>query len=62
MRRETMEYTIDKERIIYGNDIEYVDCYESENSDDLRLARGIFNGFIIELFAAAFVVVVVAII
>ena len=57
-----MEYTIDKERIIYENDIEDADCYESKNSDDLRLARGIFNGFIIELFAAVFVVAIVAII
>jgi hypothetical protein len=59
MRRETMEYTIDKERINYENDI-YVDCYKSESSDDLRLAKGIFNGFIIELAAAVFLVVVVA--
>ena len=60
MRRETMEYTIAKERIIYENDIEYVDCYKSESSDDLRLAKGIFNGFIIELAVAVFLVVVVA--
>jgi hypothetical protein len=60
MRRETIEYTIDKERIIYEIDIEYVDCYEFESSDDLRLAKGIFNGFIIELAAAVFLVVVVA--
>jgi hypothetical protein len=63
MRRETMVNTIDKERIIYKKDMEYIDCYESENSDDLSLARGIFNGFIIELFAAAaFVVVVITLI
>jgi len=55
-----MEYTIAKERIIYENDIEYVDCYEFESSDDLRLAKGIFNGFIIELAAAIFLFVVVA--
>ena len=55
-----MENTIDRERIIYGNDIEYADCYESENSDDLKLAKGIFNGFIIELAAAIFLFVVVA--
>ena len=60
MRRETMENTIDKERIIYGNDIDCVDCYQSENSDDLKLAKGIFNGFIIELAAAIFLFVVVA--
>ena len=59
-KRETMENTIDKERIIYENDIEYVDCYESENSDDLTLARGIFNGFIIQLFAAIGIFVVIA--
>jgi hypothetical protein len=57
-----MEKTIDKERMIYGSDIEYVDYYESESSDDLTLAKGIFNGFIIELFAAAFVVAIVAVI
>ncbi len=57
-----MEKTIDKERIIYENNMEDVGCYDSENSDDLRFAKGIFNGFIIELFAAAFVVVVVSII
>ena len=62
MRKETMEYTINKERIICESDMEYVDCYESENSDDLRLARGIFNGFIIQFFAAAFIVAIVAII
>jgi hypothetical protein len=62
MRRETMEYTIDKERIIYENDIEDADCYESENSDDLRLARGIFNGFVIQLFAAIFIFAIVAVI
>jgi hypothetical protein len=55
-----MENTIDKERIIYGNDIEYVDCYESESSDDLKLAKGIFNGFMIELAAAIFLFAVVA--
>ncbi len=57
-----MEYTIDRERIIYESDMEYVDCYDSENSDDLRLARGIFNGFIIQLFAAIFIFAIIAII
>jgi hypothetical protein len=60
MRKETMEYTIDEERIIYESDMECVDCYESENSDDLRLARGIFNGFMIQLFAAIGIFVVIA--
>jgi len=55
-----MENTIDKKRIIYGNDIEYADGYESENSDDLKLAKGIFNGFMIELAAAIFLFAVVA--
>ncbi len=57
-----MEYIIDQERLVCNSDMEYVDYHESENSDDLRLARGIFNGFIIELLAAAFIVVVVTII
>ena len=61
MRKEII-CTIDKERVVYGNNIEYVDCYDSEDSDDLRLASGIFNGFIIELFGAAFVVAIVAVI
>jgi len=59
MRKEII-CTIDKERVVYGNNIEYVDCYDSEDSDDLRLASGIFNGFIIELAAAIFLFVVVA--
>ena len=54
-----MENTIDKERIIYENDI-YVDCCKSESSDDLRLAKGIFNGFIIQLYAAALIFLVIA--
>ena len=55
-----MEYTVDEKKIVYENDIAHVVCYDSENSDDLRLARGIFNGFIIELAAAIFLFVVVA--
>jgi hypothetical protein len=55
-----MEKTIDKGRMNCGSDIEYVDYYESESSDDLRLAKGIFNGLIIELAAAIFIFVVVA--
>jgi hypothetical protein len=58
MRRGTMEYTVDKERVVY--DIEHVVCYDSEDSDDLTLARGIFNGFIIEVVAAVFIVAVIA--
>jgi len=57
-----MEYTIDRERTVYENDMEYVDCYESENPDDLRLAIGIFNGFLIQLFAAVFIVAIIAVI
>ena len=59
-----MENTVNKERVIYGNDreIEFVGCYESESSDDLTLARGIFNGFMIQLFAAAFIFTIVAVI
>ena len=45
-----------------ADEVANIDLHYTDNSDNLRLARGIFNGFIIELFAAVFVVVVVAII
>ena len=57
-----MEQIVDPERLLNANEIANIDLHYTDNSDNLRLARGIFNGFIIELFAAAFVVVVVAII
>jgi hypothetical protein len=60
MKGEIMEYTVDEERSVYGKVMENIDCYCPEDSDDLRLARGIFNGLIIELAAAIFLFVVVA--
>jgi hypothetical protein len=56
MKGEIMEYTVDEERSVYGKVMENIDCYCPEDSDDLRLARGIFNG----LAAAIFIFVVVA--
>jgi hypothetical protein len=60
MKGEIMEYTVDEERSVYGKVMENIDCYYPEDSEDLRLARGNFNGFIIELAAAIFLFVVVA--
>ena len=57
-----MEQIVDQERLLNVNEMANGDFHYTDNLDDLRLARGIFNGFILELFAAAFVVVVVAII
>jgi hypothetical protein len=62
MRREAMEYSVEQERLLYENEMELVDCHYTEDADDLKLAKGIFNGFIIELFAAAFVIVIIAVI
>jgi len=57
-----MEYTVDEKKIVYENDIAHVVCYDSEDSDDLRFAKGIFNGFMIQLFAAIFIFAIVAVI
>jgi len=55
-----MEYTIDQERLLNENEKEDIYLHYSDNSDDLKLAKGILNGFIIELVAAIFIFVVIA--
>jgi hypothetical protein len=57
-----MKNLLDQERLVNDSEMANNDLLYADNSDDLRFARGIFNGFIIELFAAAFAVVVVTII
>ena len=53
-----MKYSVDQQKIVCNSDMEYVGCYDSENSEDLKLVRGMFNGFIIEVFVAIFIFVV----
>jgi hypothetical protein len=60
MRKEAMEYTVCQERLLYENEMELVDCHYTEDADDLKLAKGILNGFIIQLFAAALIFVAIA--
>lgn len=55
-----MEYTIDQERLLHENEKEDIYLHYSDSSDDLKLAKGILNGFIIELVAAIFIFVVIA--
>jgi hypothetical protein len=57
-----MKNLLDQERLLNADEVANIDLHYTDNSDDLRFARGIFNGFIIELFAATFLVVVVAMI
>jgi hypothetical protein len=57
-----MEQIVDQERLLDEGEIANIDLHYTFNSDDLRLARGIFNGFIVELFAAAFVYVIIVMI
>jgi len=57
-----MEYTADEERSVYEKEMDNIDCYYPEDSDDLKLAKGILNGFAIEfIIAISIFVAVVAI-
>ena len=62
MKGEIMEYTADEERSVYEKEMDNIDCYYPEDSDDLKLAKGILNGFAIEfIIAISIFVAVVAI-
>jgi len=62
MKGEIMEYTADEERSVYGKEMDNIDCYYPQDSDDLKLAKGILNGFAIEfIIAISIFVAVVAI-
>jgi hypothetical protein len=62
MKGEIMQYTVDEERLVCRKEVENIDCYYPEDSDDLKLAKGILNGFAIEfIIAISIFVAVVAI-